>query len=37
MIRDSVAVQDINIDAESYEEVRSIAMELDEEILDPEA
>ena len=37
MIRESVGAQDMEIDAESYEEIRSVAMELDEEILDPEA
>jgi len=37
MIRESVTAQDIEIDAESYEEVRSIAMELDDDILNPEA
>jgi len=37
MIRETVTAQDVEIDAESYEEVRSVAMELDEEILDPEA
>jgi recombination protein RecA len=37
MIRESVTAQNIEIDVESYEEVRSVAMELDEELLDPEA
>ncbi|MBK23555.1 MAG: hypothetical protein CME70_06070 [Halobacteriovorax sp.] len=37
LVRESVTAENIDIDAESYEEVRSIAMELNEDILDPEA
>lgn len=37
MIRESVSPEELNIDHESYEEVRSVAMELGDEILDPEA
>jgi recombination protein RecA len=37
MIRESIVPEEMTVDHESYEEVRSIAMELGEEILDPEA
>tara|TARA_Y100000310_G_scaffold278739_2_gene297430 strand:+ start:10309 stop:11502 length:1194 start_codon:yes stop_codon:yes gene_type:complete len=37
MVKKMSADEDINIDAESYEEIRSIAMGLSDELIDPEA
>ena len=36
LVRSSMSVKDMDIDAESYEEVRTIAMRVEDDLLDPE-